>query len=314
MGAVVAARGPASPACDCGASPGRRGCADEGCGCGAPAGGCGCARGAKAVPEGKADALRPQRPPRLAPPTAARRGDGPRQAQRASASLMRRPIAQARLRSLALVFAVACSAEPKRPGVSDTGGSLIEAGDALIGVWRSKAPPSGGDWTDEGCRLTEWIECDLVEFVIEGWREVVPQEELEASDRPVDDDAFRGSLIRNRCAVEWSQGQAAEVSRRRGYGSDVSLHFRDGAFDLEFSGFFPMVPEEPSPQEIVCEHSSADQIDCGWPVDRELYFGDYPTDRLVLERVDAADQTLLCDELFERYLLSPRGTAPWNER
>jgi hypothetical protein len=192
---------------------------------------------------------------------------------------------------------------------------LIEAGDALIGVWRSKAPPSGGDWTDEGCRLTEWIECDLVEFVIEGWLEVDPQVRLLAGGRSVDGDLFRGSLIRNRCAVEWGQGQAAEVSRRRRYGSEVNLYSRDGAFDLEVSGSFPKFIGEPSPQEIVCEHSFADQIDCGWPVDYELDLGGaYPTDRLVLERVDAADETLLCDELFERYLLSPRSTAPWNER
>lgn len=84
MGAAVADRGPASPACGCGAAPGGCGCADKGYGFGAASGGCGYGRGAKATPEVNADAQRAQRPPRGTPQTAARRGDGPRQAQRSA--------------------------------------------------------------------------------------------------------------------------------------------------------------------------------------------------------------------------------------
>jgi hypothetical protein len=227
---------------------------------------------------------------------------------------VRRRGSQVQRGSLALVFAVACAAEPKRPGVSDTGASLREIGDALVGVWRSEAPPSGGSWTDEGCRLTEWIECDLVEFVIDGWTEQVPQQHLHVYGPPFDDAEFLGSSFRKRCAVEWIQGEVAEVSRRGTYGSWADLYLEGDAVVLTFGGFFPSNPNAQPSQDIVCERSSSDQLDCGWSPYSELGAGVDRTDRLVLERVDAADEPLLCDELFERYLLSPRSTAPWNER
>jgi hypothetical protein len=221
---------------------------------------------------------------------------------------------QAHLGSLVLVFALACAAEPKRPAGSDTGASLTEVGEQLVGVWRSKAPPSGGNWTDEGCRLTEWIECDLVEFVIEGWQEQLPEEYLQAVGPPFDDAEFLGTWFRARCAVEWIDGQTAETSSRRTYGSWADLYMEGDAVVLTFGGFFPSNPNAQPSQDIVCERTSSDQLDCGWSTYSELGAGVDPTDRLVLERVDTADEALLCDDLLERYLLSPRSTAPWNER
>jgi hypothetical protein len=232
---------------------------------------------------------------------------------------MRLPNAQSPCRSLLFGVVAACASEPKRPTGGDSGASLLEVGNDLIGVWRSKAPPDGGNWTDEGCRLTEWIECDLIELSILGWREDVLG--LYASG-PVPDgeQLFVGSWVRVRCSTEWAAGDAAELDYGGPHGAGAEVRIRT-VDDVEAPvllvwDYFPSNYTGGSPQDIVCERSSPDQLDCGWAIYSYEDLGSTaaPTDRLVLERIDSAGEAILCDELFERYLLSPRSIPRWHDR
>ena len=209
----------------------------------------------------------------------------------------------------------ACSAEPKPPSGADSGMSLAEVGEALIGVWRSKAPPSGGSWTDEGCRITEWIECDLVEFVLNGWTEQLPDQQLYAAGPPPWDQAeMFGTWFRARCPLDWGVGQVGEVARRRDYGGGAYLNDDAGQPIIYFRGFYPGNINAQAAQSIRCEVSAFDELECGWAPNSELGYDVDPTDRLVLERADPATEAPLCDELLERYLLSTRSPPPWHER
>ena len=209
----------------------------------------------------------------------------------------------------------ACSAEPKPPSGADSGMSLAEVGEALIGVWRSKAPPAGGSWTDEGCRLTEWIECDLVELSILEWGALG---RILYANGPAwaGEPMFIGSWFRARCAVGWREEEVAEVVRRRPYGATVQLRMNDHLQSavLVAEDWFPSNPTAAATQNIRCRLSNPDELNCRWAPNSELGEGVDPADRLVLERADPATEAPLCDELLERYLLSTRSPPPWHER
>ena len=226
---------------------------------------------------------------------------------------------QLRCRSPLLVFVAACASQPKRPTGGDSGTSLLEVGDDLIGVWRSKAPPEGGNWTDEGCRLTEWIECDLIEFSFVEWSEgtlgLHADGAVGGGERQ-----FVGSWVRALCQTAWGAGDTAAVDYGGLHGSWAELRRRTvdevGPPVLLVRDFFPSNYTGGAPQDIVCERSTPDQLNCGWATYSYEDLGSTaaPTDRLVLERIDSAGEAILCDELFERYLLSPRSIPRWHDR